>query len=666
MAPTAHNNPLKILILGDVSVDTLIVPVSDTDAGPEIEAKTREKQDNCWRHRRAGGVWLLKHIMDAAFASLKEEILEHPVDTYEKPELPEDEIVGANDVKTVEKPATDIDRDFLNSSILLGLFPKDPKKKETDQEQVYRIKTALGWVHNKMNPFTDEAIKIYEETARTCLKTYQPKDDTCNLLVLHDTNGYFRALEDALEEALGKLISDKTWIVWQMYSPLARGTLWEIFKKRKNKWLDRTVAVVKGEAVRHAGANLSPEISLEQESQNFVTSIKNVKSLRDLASNVRHLVVHLHHEGVMHYDRDKGLRTSCYFCPNLWHETDLQKYGFMRGYTSIMVAAVARAIAWSMHHVRDPERVDEAMAKGIIEGIQQGVVLDHLYFLDGYANKDDFIPVDKPEALEASATEAGGNPEASQKPGAAAESEAAANPKPAVKPKVPNPYARIFKALDSAKWDEGNWKKYRIAATPLPEDPDKLADWSRIEGFIDVLRHADTGPAISKSGRSQAEKVALEIVQKGLAKATEEKKVPPTKAAQATDKDPPTPGTPTHTLLCPFEKHGKIQTAYRQEIDSFASIRRIMKKYVDHEEWKDPLSIAVFGPPGSGKGFTIKQILENVNPPSPSGPWSTTLPSSTRSEIWRRRSTRPRTAPWQRKWPSCSSMSSIPISMASD
>ena len=39
-----------------------------------------------------------------------------------------------------------------------------------------------------------------------------------------------------------------------------------------------------------------------------------------------------------------------------------------------------------------------------------------------------------------------------------------------------------------------------------------------------------------------------------------------------------------------------------------------MSKYIGDKQWKTPLSLAVFGPPGTGKSFTIKQILTSVDP----------------------------------------------------
>jgi hypothetical protein len=72
-------------------------------------------------------------------------------------------------------------------------------------------------------------------------------------------------------------------------------------------------------------------------------------------------------------------------------------------------------------------------------------------------------------------------------------------------------------------------------------------------------------------------------------------------------------GVPPVSILCPHETHGKIKTADRVEIEGYAAIRRMIEKYQRTKEWSHPLCIAVFGPPGSGKNFTVKQIVKTVD-----------------------------------------------------
>jgi hypothetical protein len=60
----------------------------------------------------------------------------------------------------------------------------------------------------------------------------------------------------------------------------------------------------------------------------------------------------------------------------------------------------------------------------------------------------------------------------------------------------------------------------------------------------------------------------------------------------------------------PICQIGKIKTISRSEISSLRTIRRLIRDFVLHEdEHSSPLGIAVFGQPGSGKSFTVKNII---------------------------------------------------------
>jgi len=59
----------------------------------------------------------------------------------------------------------------------------------------------------------------------------------------------------------------------------------------------------------------------------------------------------------------------------------------------------------------------------------------------------------------------------------------------------------------------------------------------------------------------------------------------------------------------PRASFGKYLTVDRQEIERINELRRLIHGYVRSPEDKTPLSFAVFGPPGSGKSFAIKELI---------------------------------------------------------
>jgi len=64
----------------------------------------------------------------------------------------------------------------------------------------------------------------------------------------------------------------------------------------------------------------------------------------------------------------------------------------------------------------------------------------------------------------------------------------------------------------------------------------------------------------------------------------------------------------------PLGRFGYLLTVDRREIESFRSIRALVSEYLSHERQKRPLSIAVFGAPGSGKSFGITQVAKSLAP----------------------------------------------------
>jgi len=64
-------------------------------------------------------------------------------------------------------------------------------------------------------------------------------------------------------------------------------------------------------------------------------------------------------------------------------------------------------------------------------------------------------------------------------------------------------------------------------------------------------------------------------------------------------------------LNFPVLQIGKLVTVDRNEIESLRSVKNIINEYLDSDRQKNPLSIAVFGPPGSGKSFAVQQLLED-------------------------------------------------------
>jgi hypothetical protein len=63
----------------------------------------------------------------------------------------------------------------------------------------------------------------------------------------------------------------------------------------------------------------------------------------------------------------------------------------------------------------------------------------------------------------------------------------------------------------------------------------------------------------------------------------------------------------------PLGRFGKLLTVDRSEIESYRTVAALVQEYISQEKADKPVSIAVFGAPGSGKSFGIKEIANSLS-----------------------------------------------------
>ncbi|KAB8230212.1 uncharacterized protein BDW43DRAFT_314266 [Aspergillus alliaceus] len=59
-------------------------------------------------------------------------------------------------------------------------------------------------------------------------------------------------------------------------------------------------------------------------------------------------------------------------------------------------------------------------------------------------------------------------------------------------------------------------------------------------------------------------------------------------------------------------RFGKLLTADRREMEGFRAITNLVEEYIRGQQI-EPLSIGIFGPPGSGKSFAVTQVIEGAS-----------------------------------------------------
>lgn len=72
-------------------------------------------------------------------------------------------------------------------------------------------------------------------------------------------------------------------------------------------------------------------------------------------------------------------------------------------------------------------------------------------------------------------------------------------------------------------------------------------------------------------------------------------------------------GKTSYVGCIPSGIFGKLKTADKNEIENYQSVRNLLKEYIATENPRSPLSIAVFGQPGSGKSFGVTQLAKSID-----------------------------------------------------
>lgn len=133
--------------------------------------------------------------------------------------------------------------------------------------------------------------------------------------------------------------------------------------------------------------------------------------------------------------------------------------------------------------------------------------------------------------------------------------------------------------------------EFLLTSLTLPDGREKMMSWSRIESI---------------PSKSQAEAL-VQIVKFGLETALRFRE-------NELAKDDEGRWFPKALIRCPYAEFGKIKTIDADEIQKFLSFGKLIRKYLDDRNWTEPLCLAVFGKPGSGKSFAVKEILKTVDP----------------------------------------------------
>jgi hypothetical protein len=558
-ATPGQNNgyrPFDIIVIGDVFKETLILPLSEAEQNITNTLSGHNDSDtgqSYWRVENRSGALLLADVIEAA-CSYK--------DTAKRSRTDSLKVYDYSGLLNSARKELDIN-DCKELLTTLDLYPKVYKAK--DSSRVYRIEKiravydpALGTARQDSAKAIDRLIKGLQEKLE-----HDDKNDPHDrrILVIYDRNDAFRESDSARNFLKSQIErwGEKVSIILAMSSPLGRGKIWEMIEQRN--FQHQCIVIVSENSVLRSGGLLPATASMEEGVEAFLES-KNTNPVLKRISQCRHLVVRLNDGTVVHWDND-GARTVLthhgFPFVKRGHEPRSNEVGGVAGKTIILAASIVRAIRTALSNGQN-------LSKNIDDGIRLGAVLMKEHFREGLAKPGFHKDITTTKELNA------------------------------------RPFRELFERYADdqlrERYTHDEQREFHVVSVGVPVTAGKIErNWSRVAGF---LRETDLEP----------EQTIYNVVLHGLHRVV------------ASDVNPGKPsGTdgrdwyPPIMLDFPYAPYGVIYATDRDEISAFESVASIMRKYLK-DKWETPLSIAVFGKPGSGKGFSIKEIFKTVKPVS--------------------------------------------------
>jgi hypothetical protein len=344
------------------------------------------------------------------------------------------------------------------------------------------------------------------------------------------------------------------WVVLKMASPLGHGDLWHTLA---GKWKDKLILIVNAADLRRADVRLTRGLSWDQTAEDIVAELEEDSALRSLCA-CRHLVVTLASEGAVWLSNPgdaAARRGTLVFDPGRAEGEFDEESGRVAPYGSL--SAMTASVVWRLWF--DGEKPD------LVPALKAGLSAARVLRECGHGL------VEK------------GSPQ----PGF---------PWDEVTHELCAPIVTMKTGADGKPTDVVEkmvMARHTYSSVVLPfskPGADAVETTGQVNSDVWTILKANTESAVI--GRFWPK----------------DKKLPP---LSGTGRRLALYG-PGSLSGVPYARFGKLLTMDRGDIESLRSIRQLMLRYKAEGRPKTPLSIAVFGAPGSGKSFGLKQIAEAI------------------------------------------------------
>ena len=543
----------QILVAGDVCLDVIGVPLPAPAEVPGIASENWRLTGEIRTHFRTGGAMLLADFIRASLPPAAQGNVFGP-QPKKPPALAGPATPQGFTPKQFLEIAGRLTRDEIVHSLLKAeLFPADVDAKK---RTVLRVEQEHGY-SGPLNG--DPQLEIW----------YNPAADAAPLLVLDDTGNRFRQRDTAANHwprvlrRNGGRVDPRAVVVYKLHPPLPeQNTPNRLWQAAANKFPRHRLVIVSVDDFRKAGAPISAGLSWERTALDVVWHLLNGEKFAELRSCPL-LVIRLGLDGAI-----------------LWQCRERRETKPRRGSAASAAAKGTPAgCEYEAHLVYDPKGIEGSFATG---------------FPGGMVGCGSAFTAALVRQLAIATTEV--VPDLTDNPKEAAAARAARDflidgiraglvasrqvLKVGLGPKRDNPRYPTSEPFHPSTEKE----RKTFARQPIPIIPDLLEPdrgfWRLLN---DIFRDE---PALLD------EAVAM------------------TATARKPSHAPGDPSTPADALLrqVPVASFGKLDTRDRREIEYYRSLYTLLRDYLAAPSPSRPLSLAVFGPPGAGKSFGVKEV----------------------------------------------------------
>ncbi|MDR5781054.1 hypothetical protein QCE63_16650 [Caballeronia sp. LZ065] len=484
----------------------------------------------------------------------------------------------------------DADKDLFgdicdNRISILDRFPKSSGRKDGDK--VLRVRNDYIAYKTSETEVEEEiplkTAPFYDSIDRIGKRLLQDKKSTrARITVIYDQNGYTRDVandqpgDPARYASLGSLIGNDDLVIG-INSDI---NLWcsalevlenDVFTAGSGRRPRRTL-VTSADALRKAGVNIKKYGALEHSIRDIVGAME-LDPIQKLLSHADDLIIIFRETGSLHIrNSEKNKKASIHYCPNFDRvaQADEREYGHVPAKFAIFLTAIvkslyARAAEEEVSIGWEKKAPDEAIFGG---ALRLAAVAYNRHFTNGLLPEKTFKSIEQ--------------------------------------------------VLGTAECDEmakacedGSSRDYLACSLDL-EPLTEAGNWTRTKKFID------------EEGELALRRIVVDGLDRVLIKRPDSAR-PSTGEKSDQWRHSNNPWFPRSYISVPYVAFNHLKLLDTEEIAEHFELAKIIAKYIEDPGWRSPLSIAVFGKPGSGKSFSVTQILKYVDPSRKSEPLSFNL-----------------------------------------